>query len=88
MKEIVSVEMAGRSGKLSTWLVVLISMFLLSFAGMLIVPFLPYKELFGAQGGEMVQLAAGHVPTAEDADEMNEWNRQVRRDLIEMTGAP
>jgi hypothetical protein len=76
-----------KKGPMSAWFVVLVSMFLLSLAGMIIVPFLPYKEMFGAQGGEMVQLAAGHVPTEEDAEELNEWNRQVQRDLIDMTGS-
>jgi hypothetical protein len=82
----VLLEMAGK-GKMSAWFVVLLAVFLLTLAGMLVVPFLPYKEMFGAQGGEMVQLAAGHVPTEEDAEEMNEWNQQVERDLIDMTGS-
>jgi hypothetical protein len=86
LNRVILVEMASR-GKMSTWVVVLLSMFLLSLASMLIVPFLPYKEMFGAQGGEMVQLAAGHVPTEEDVEEMNEWNKQVERDLVDMTGS-
>ena len=43
-------------------------------------------EAFGAQGGEMVQLAAGHVPTMEDVREDREERRQVLREIANMTG--
>ncbi len=41
---------------------------------------------FGAQGGEMVQLAAGHVPTMEDVREQQEEAKQVQREIVNMTG--
>jgi len=43
-------------------------------------------ERFGAQGGEMVQLAAGHVPTAEDLREQEQEARQVQKEIVNMTG--
>jgi len=68
-------------------LTVLLSLLLLSIA--IVVAFLPgIKEMFyGAQGGEMVQLATSHVPTAEDVKMMQEEQEQVKRDLITMTGS-
>lgn len=68
---------------------VLLSLVLLSVASILLVAFVPnIKEMFyGAQGGEMVQLATSHVPTAEDVKMMQEEQEQVKRDLINMTGS-
>jgi hypothetical protein len=75
--------------RMSAFATVVLSFALLYVAGAFIVFLVPQiKEMFGAQGGEMVQLAAGHVPTAEDVQEMEEERRQVRRDLIDMTGSP
>jgi hypothetical protein len=74
--------------RMSAFATVLLSFALLYVAGAVIVFLVPQiKEMFGAQGGEMVQLAAGHVPTEEDVQEMEEERRQVRRDLIDMTGS-
>ncbi len=67
---------------------VIVSLLLLSFGSMILAQIFPLKEMFGAQGGEMVQLRTSHVPTAEDEDERQKEVAQIRRDLIEMTGAP
>lgn len=75
--------------KMSAMLTVLLSFALISLASVVLVAFVPgIKEMFyGAQGGEMVQLAASHVPTAEDVKMMQEEQEQVKRDLINMTGS-
>lgn len=63
------------------------SLLLIFFAGMILSFAMPQvREMFGAQGGEMVQLAAGHVPTAEDLREAQEEQRQVRNEIVNMTG--
>uniref|UniRef100_A0A6C0AQ80 Uncharacterized protein n=1 Tax=viral metagenome TaxID=1070528 RepID=A0A6C0AQ80_9ZZZZ len=38
--------------------------------------------------GALMQLAADHVPTEEDVADMRSYRRQVRQDLIDMTGSP
>ena len=67
---------------------VFLSMFLLTLAGMILVPFAPavVEELFGAQGGEMVQLQTSHVPTLLDVQEMDQERRQVQKEIVDMTG--
>ena len=74
--------------KCSPMMIVIISLVLLSFAGFLIAPYMKdvIEEYFGAQGGEMVQLAASHVPTDSDLRDMEEEAKQVRREIINMTG--
>ena len=67
---------------------VLVSLLLLTFTSVILNQLFPLKEMFGAQGGEMVQLASSHVPTAEDAEDGKREVKQNRRDLIDMTGAP
>ena len=69
-------------------LTVVLSLVLINIA-IVVVAFLPgIKEMFyGAQGGEMVQLATSHVPTAEDVMAMQEEQEQVKRDLINLTGS-
>jgi hypothetical protein len=75
--------------KLSAMATVFLSLFLLSLVGLIILPFVAPMEGFGAQGGEMVQLAAGRVQTVGDIQrKMEEENEQMRKDLIDMTGAP
>lgn len=74
--------------KMSPFLIVVVSLLLISLAGYVLSWAIPIESFFGAQGGEMVQLAAGHVPTREDVEEEKEEARQVERDLVEMTGAP
>lgn len=44
-------------------------------------------EAFGMSPGTLVQLSSSHVPTAEDVDEQRALNRQIRHDLIDMTGS-
>ncbi len=65
---------------------VLLSLVLIGVAAFLVAQYVPLMEMFGAQGGEMVQLAAGHVPTEEDAVELQEEAEQRRREIVNMTG--
>ena len=44
-------------------------------------------EAFGMSPGTLVQLSSSHVPTQEDVDEQRALNRQIRHDLIDMTGS-
>ena len=74
-----------KGSRQSPMVLVLISILLLSFAGYLLSRVVPY-EAFGAQGGEMVQLAAGHVPTMEDVEESEEEQKQVYKEIVNMTG--
>lgn len=79
---------SSRMGRLSPFLTVLISFTGLILVGLLLAPFAPLlQENFGAQGGEMVQLASSHVPTAEDAEAWKREQRQIQNDLIDMTGS-
>jgi|LauGreDrversion4_2_1035121.scaffolds.fasta_scaffold729875_3 hypothetical protein len=72
---------------MSAFATVVLSLLLLTFASLIIGLFLlPFKESFGAQGGEMVQLASSHVPTAEDVTEMEEERKQMQKEIINMTG--
>jgi hypothetical protein len=75
--------------RMSPLLTVLISFLLISLVSILLVTFIPdVKEMFyGAQGGELVQLASSHVPTAEDLVEEQEEQEQIKRDLINLTGS-
>ena len=74
--------------RLSPFLTVVIAFAVLTLVGLILAPFAPLiEEAFGAQGGEMVQLAASHVPTEEDAEAWKREHRQIQRDLISMTGS-
>jgi len=66
---------------------VLVSILLVSLASMILAQIFPLKEMFGAQGGELVQLASSHVPTEGDAEDWKKEARQVRKDLVDMTGS-
>jgi hypothetical protein len=66
--------------------VVLLSIFLIMVAGMILSMVIPVEAFFGAQGGEMVQLAAGHVPTMQDLEDQKEEAKQVQREIVNMTG--
>lgn len=67
--------------------IVLVSFGLIFLAGFVLTIGLGSRyEAFGAQGGEMVQLAAGHVPTMEDVTEAKEERRQMMREIASMTG--
>ena len=75
------------SSKSSAMATVLVSFGLIFLAGFVLTLGLGSRyEAFGAQGGEMVQLAAGHVPTMEDVREGREERRQVLREIANMTG--
>jgi hypothetical protein len=74
--------------RLSPFVTVVIAFAALTLVGLILAPFAPLiEEAFGAQGGEMVQLAASHVPTAEDARAWKREQQQVQRDLINLTGS-
>jgi hypothetical protein len=45
------------------------------------------KEPFGFSNGTLIQLSTSHVPTAEDAELSEEYRKQVKQDLIDMTGS-
>jgi hypothetical protein len=70
----------------SPMMIVIVSFLILSFAGYLLSLVVPYEAFFGAQGGEMVQLAAGHVPTSEDLEDEEEEQKQVYKEIVNMTG--
>jgi hypothetical protein len=73
--------------KMSAFATVLLSLVLISFAGYLLSFIVPIQEMFfGAQGGEMVQLAAGRVPTMANLQEQQEEAKQVRKEIVNMTG--
>lgn len=75
-----------KASNTSPMVIVLVSMLLLSFAGYILTRIVPYESFFGAQGGEMVQLAAGRVPTAADVEDAREEQKQVYKEIVEMTG--
>ena len=72
--------------KLTPFWTVMISIMLLTIVGNLIILVIPVQEMFGAQGGEMVQLRTSHVPTMSDLDDLKKEQKQIKKDIIEMTG--
>jgi len=50
----------------------------------MLLPFI--MEGFGAQGGEMVQLRTSHVPTTNDIRLLEEEEKQIKKDIVDMTG--
>lgn len=72
---------------MSPFLTVFLSFLLISFAGAVISYFVVVNESFGAQGGEMVQLATSHVPTQEDIDDLEQEKKQIMHDIVDMTGS-
>ena len=72
--------------KSSAMAIVLLSFLLIAFAGVVIGLVVPVEAFFGAQGGEMVQLASSHVPTMRDLQEEQEEAKQVQREIVDMTG--
>lgn len=79
------------SGQLSPFIVVILSIAILSIAGLILQNVVVVEEStsegFGAtQPGTLVQLASSHVPTAEDASELAREERQIRKEIIDMTG--
>jgi hypothetical protein len=65
---------------------VVLSLALIGLAAFLVAKYVPLLEMFGAQGGEMVQLATSHVPTEADYEELQEEALQRKREIIDMTG--
>jgi hypothetical protein len=59
---------------------------LLLFLLVLLTGALAQREYFTSPG-TMTQLATSHVPTEEDEVALRQYARQVRRDLIDMTGS-
>ena len=72
--------------KLTPFWTVMISIMLLTIVVNLIMLVIPIEEMFGAQGGEMVQLRTSHVPTISDLNSLREEQKQIKKDIIEMTG--
>lgn len=81
------VSRAMASSKSSAMSIVIVSFALLFLAGFLLTVGMGVRiERFGAQGGEMVQLAAGRVPTMQDVREDQEERKQVFNEITNMTG--
>lgn len=82
-----SVNRAMATSKSSAMSIVIVSFALLFLAGLILTVGMGVRiERFGAQGGEMVQLAAGHVPTMRDVREDQEDQKQVFNEIVNMTG--
>ena len=75
-----------KPGKTSPIVIVLISLLTIWFVGYILSRVVPYESFFGAQGGEMVQLAAGHVPTVADLEDEKEEQKQIYKEIVNMTG--
>jgi len=73
--------------RLSAFMTVIVSLLLLSVGSLVLVTFFPIMEMFGAQGGEMVQLASSHVPTESDFKEYQEYQRGLKKQLRDLTGS-
>jgi hypothetical protein len=73
--------------RLSAAMTVLVSLLLLSLASFILATFVPITEMFGAQGGEMVQLASSHVPTESDFIEYQAYQKDLKRQLRDLTGS-
>jgi hypothetical protein len=71
---------------LSAFWTIILSIILIIIAGYTITLYFPIQEMFGAQGGEMVQLATSHVPTQDDVDQWRATQKQIRKEIIDMTG--
>jgi hypothetical protein len=62
------------------------------FAAALLFVFLVADRMYPSKwesfdnSGALMQLSADHVPTEEDVGEMQQYRRQVRHDLMDMTG--
>jgi len=71
--------------KLTPFWTVMISIILLTIAVNLLLLVVPVHEMFGAQGGEMVQLRTSHVPTLSDIEDLKREQQQVKKEIINMT---
>jgi hypothetical protein len=58
----------------------------LLFALVFLTALLAQREYFTSPG-TLTQLSASHVPTEEDEDALKQYARQVRHDLLDMTGS-
>lgn len=65
---------------------VMISIMLMTVAANLLLAVIDVEELFGAQGGELVQLRTSHVPTMSDINDLKKQQEQVKKEIINMTG--
>jgi hypothetical protein len=65
---------------------VMISIMLMTVAANLLLAVIDVEELFGAQGGELVQLRTSHVPTMSDIKDLKKKQEQVKKEIINMTG--
>jgi hypothetical protein len=69
---------------MKTFLAILIAAAVLLFV-LLVVRKQPTESFDNT--GALIQLASSHVPTEEDVAEMQAYQRQVRSDLVDMTGS-
>lgn len=65
---------------------VMISIMLMTVAANLLLAVIDVEELFGAQGGELVQLRTSHVPTMSDIKNLKKQQEQVKKEIINLTG--
>lgn len=72
---------------MKTSLLVVILAAVLLFAFLVMDRVYPQKWESFDNSGALMQLASSHVPTEEDVDEMRQYRRQVRHDLMDMTGS-
>jgi hypothetical protein len=72
--------------KLTPFWTVMISIMLLTVVGNLIMLLIPIDEMFGTQGGTMVQLRTSHVPTMADYNHFIKEQQQVKKEIIGLTG--
>ena len=72
--------------KLTPFWTVMISIMLLTVVVNLIMLVIPIEELFGTQGGTMVQLRTSHVPTMGDYNNFKKEQQQVKKEIIGLTG--
>lgn len=72
--------------RMKAHLSVLIVAAILLFVFLVFDRFYPSKRESFDNSGALMQLASSHVPTEEDVDEMRQYRRQVRHDLVDMTG--
>ena len=72
--------------RLSPFWTVMISVMLLTVVANLLLMVVPIEEMFGTQGGTMVQLRTSHVPTLDDIDDIKREKEQIMKEVINMTG--
>jgi len=72
--------------RLSPFWTVMISIMLLTVVANLLLMVVPIEEMFGTQGGTMVQLRTSHVPTLDDINQIKREKKQIMKEVVNMTG--